>query len=51
MVDDRRVFVENKNIVYSVYEKFRKEIYEIVERKFWSVKQKEEFEKKFFEVE
>ncbi|XP_068682331.1 kinetochore-associated protein NSL1 homolog [Montipora foliosa] len=50
MADDRRVSVENKNIVHSVHEKLRKEIHEIAERKSWSAKQKEEFEKKLCEL-
>ncbi|XP_068729286.1 uncharacterized protein [Montipora capricornis] len=50
MADDRKVSVENKNIVHSVHEKLRKEIHEIAERKSWSAKQKEEFEKKLCEL-
>lgn len=50
MADEGRVSVNNKQTVLAIHEKLKKEVHQIAEKKSWTVKQKDEFEKKLLEV-
>ena len=50
MADEGRVSVNTKQTVLIIHEKLKKEVHQIAEKKSWTVKQKDEFEKKLLEV-
>lgn len=50
MADEGRVSVNSKQTVLVIHEKLKKEVHQIAEKKSWTVKQKDEFEKKLLEV-
>lgn len=50
MADEGRVSVNSKQTVLRIHEKLKKEVHQIAEKKSWTVKQKDEFEKKLLEV-
>ena len=50
MADEGRVCVDSKQSVLRIHEKLKKEVHGIAEKKSWSTKQKEEFEKNLLEV-
>jgi len=50
MAAEGRVSVNSKQTVLIIHEKLKKEVHQIAERKSWTVKQKDEFEKKLLEV-
>ena len=50
MADEGRVCVDSKQSVLRIHEKLKKAVHGIAEKKSWSTKQKEEFEKNLLEV-
>ena len=50
MADEGRVSVNSKQTVLVIHEKLKKEVHQIAEKKSWTVKQKDDFEKKLLEV-
>lgn len=50
MADEERVSVNSKQTVLVIHEKLKKEVHQIAEKKSWTVKQKDDFEKKLLEV-
>lgn len=50
MADEGRVSVNSKQTVLRIHEKLKKEVHQIAEKKSWTAKQKDEFEKNLLEV-
>lgn len=50
MADEGKVSVNSKQTVLRIHEKLKKEVHQIAEKKSWTAKQKDEFEKKLLEV-
>lgn len=50
MADEGRVSVNSKQTVLRIHEKLKKEVHQIADKKSWTAKQKDEFEKKLLEV-
>ena len=50
MADEGRVSVNSKQTVLRIHEKLKKEVHQIAEKKSWTAKQKDEFEKRLLEV-
>ena len=50
MADEGRVSVNSKQTVLVIHEKLKKEVHQIAEKKSWTIKQKDDFEKKLLEV-